>query len=369
MSTKQREGSDNWFYRFSYKGNAYCEGGFRLESQAAEAERLKRDKLINQDLHPEIAVAGQAQRTIVPLVCDIYFEKHGPSLKGFDGSNKRSTHNVVRLRCNRIKSFFRHDYFDEINKFHIRDFLVQFPGVGNRLRHLDTLGSIFRKIDEWNREGILNPKILCPLLNPASKWRSELKPAQKKENPRNRVLSPEEWNHFKVHLSERGREICEIALRRFLRLVDIRKISHLKIKGKRIEGLQEKTGLPFSIPVLDEQPAIYNFTNFRHEWDRAQMAAGMNYPKDHPMHFTPRDLRRTGATWAYFGSKHDLRSIQRMLGHASLATTEKYLNVTYENVEGIAAVVDELANRACNRIGTSISLMSKTEVNSNLNIS
>jgi integrase len=219
------------------------------------------------------------------------------------------------------------------------------------MRYLETLSSLFGNINQWSDEKLISPPVVCSEVNPAKQWRSMMKSSHKKEKPRSRVLSPEEWNRFKVHLSVRARAICEIALRRFLRLGDIKRISHLKIKDQRIEGIQQKTHEPYSVPVMENQPQSYDFTNFTKDFRKALVLAGMEFPKNHPLHCTPRDLRRTGATWAYHKTK-DLRSIQKMLGHARLSTTERYLNVTYENLEGIATVVDEMANRACNRIAT-----------------
>lgn len=40
-------------YRFSYKGQSYCEGGFRTWTQADEAQRLKKNEVIAKQLHPE----------------------------------------------------------------------------------------------------------------------------------------------------------------------------------------------------------------------------------------------------------------------------------------------------------------------------
>ncbi len=94
---------------------------------------------------------------------------------------------------------------------------------------------------------------------------------------------------------------------------------------------------------MSNQPTSYDFTNFKREFKAALVAAGMDYPVEHPLHFTVRDLRRTGATWAYHKTK-DLRSIQKMLGHTKMSTTERYLNVSEENLHRIAQVVDEIAD-------------------------
>lgn len=59
-ATKDNPGTieDNWYYRFSYKGRSYCEGGFLNKQQATEAERLRRNAVIADEQHPE-AAAGR----------------------------------------------------------------------------------------------------------------------------------------------------------------------------------------------------------------------------------------------------------------------------------------------------------------------
>lgn len=51
--------------------------------------------------------------------------------------------------------------------------------------------------------------------------------------------------------------------------------------------------------------------------------------------YNPHALRHAGATAAYEDC-HDLRAVQELLGHASLATTEKYLYTSLENVRRAA---------------------------------
>ena len=53
MSVKRREGDGAWYYRFMYKGNDYCEGGYPNKQQAQEGERIKKNEVINQQQHPE----------------------------------------------------------------------------------------------------------------------------------------------------------------------------------------------------------------------------------------------------------------------------------------------------------------------------
>ncbi len=115
------------------------------------------------------------------------------------------------------------------------------------------------------------------------------------------------------------------------------------IKGEIIEGLQQKTGEKFTIPVLAHQPESYDFTNFEREFHTAQVEAGMEHATNHPMHFTVRDLRRTGATWAYQKTK-DLVGISKMLGHTKISTTIRYLNIDDADKSRIAKAVDEMAD-------------------------
>ena len=52
--------------------------------------------------------------------------------------------------------------------------------------------------------------------------------------------------------------------------------------------------------------------------------------------WNPHSLRHAGATAAYESTK-DLRAVQELLGHASLATTERYLHTSLDQVRAAAA--------------------------------
>lgn len=276
---------------------------------------------------------------------DIFFEKHGPSLKGGISEKKNSPYYKYRYHIEVVKRAWTGRISDTITKLDVRDFLSRYDTVGSRMKYLNIISKFFSSIADWNDEGILKPGIKIPPYNPATKWRKELKPSQKRELPDSRVLSPEEWKQFRPHLTPRARAICDIALQRFLRTGDIKKISHLSIKNGSIEGLQEKTGEKYSVPTLSDQPTKYNFTNFRREFHNAQVAAKMDYPKDHPLHFSVRTLRRTGATWAYRLTK-DLEGIRKMLGHRRITTTMRYLNIDPADLRTIASAVDKIVEEA-----------------------
>lgn len=52
--------------------------------------------------------------------------------------------------------------------------------------------------------------------------------------------------------------------------------------------------------------------------------------------YNPHSLRHAGATAAYRAT-HDLRAVQEMLGHASLATTQRYLHIDRDALRRVAA--------------------------------
>lgn len=64
-----------------------------------------------------------------------------------------------------------------------------------------------------------------------------------------------------------------------------------------------------------------DFTNFQREFKAAQVAAGMEFPKT-----------------------KDLVGISKMLGHAKISTTIRYLNIDETDKIRIAQVVDEIAD-------------------------
>jgi integrase len=204
---------------------------------------------------------------------------------------------------------------------------------------------MYRRFYEWNEEGnILAFKVRLPPYNPFSKYRKELNAAQKKELPDTRVLSQDEWTRFSQYLTPRAFAICDLALRRFLRMADIKAINATSVIDGQIRGIQAKTGFEYIVPVAGKlHPKRYDFTNFAEEFRKAKKKAGLDYPTDHPLHFSFKDLRRTGATWAYRKTK-DLVGISEMLGHQDTSTTRRYLNIDNTDREAIARAVDEMAN-------------------------
>lgn len=275
----------------------------------------------------------------VEEMCDYYLRQYGPTLKGGINEESQSSYANLKIRLGIVKRAWNGRKSDSITTIDMRDLITPMKTAGTKLKYLNMLSHMHRSFEEWNEEGILNPPILLPAINPATRFRKKMRPVDKKPHVDTRVLSEAEWKKFKAHLKPRTLAICEIALRRFLRIADIKKISKLSINNLMIEGLQEKTGEAFSVPVMANQPTKYDFTNFRNEFKQARIAAGMEVPKEHPAYFTPRSLRRTGATWAYRQSK-DLVGVSRTLGHTKVSTTEIYLNIDKSDKKNITDLID-----------------------------
>jgi integrase len=282
------------------------------------------------------------RRLTIDEMLNIYEKQHGPSVKGGINPQYGSTYYNFQKRLILFRRFWPNKYVDEIHKYEIRDFLAQYPNVGTQMRYLGTLGHMFRSFYDWNEDNVLGFQVRLPKQNPAARWRKEMKPAQKRDLPDARVLTPEEWERFRQHLKPRTLAICEMALYRVLRKADIKKFAPQQVVNGYIQGLQQKTGGAFSIPVLSGQPQKYDFKNFKREFLAAQKAAGMDWPASHKLHFSFKDLRRTGAMWAYRRTK-DLAGVSAMLGHEGYKTTKKYLNITQADTLSITKELDKIA--------------------------
>lgn len=286
-----------------------------------------------------------AQAVPIEVMCDVYLKNHGPSLKGGFSLHYHSNYYKLMCRLNKIKRAWAGKQSDGITTLDVRDFLATFRTVGSRMKYLRTITNMFKLIPLWNlEEGILDPKIKTPTFNPGPKWRAQMQPGEKRELPDTRVLSVEEWDHFKKHLKLRTFQICEMALNRFLRQADIKALCDKNDHTDVLQGIQQKTGDRYKVPKLSRHPMSYDFTNFRTDFAEAQVKAGMWYPTNHPLHFTFRSLRRTGATWAWRETR-DLVSIQKMLGHRSIETTRLYLGIDESDILKIAGVMDRLSGR------------------------
>ncbi|TAM68160.1 MAG: hypothetical protein EPN48_11750 [Microbacteriaceae bacterium] len=74
---------------------------------------------------------------------------------------------------------------------------------------------------------------------------------------------------------------------------------------------------------------------FRGRWNGSMHPQAVNKIITRVTSCNPHSLRHAAATAAYEGT-HDLRAVQEMLGHSSLATTERYLHVRADQIRAAA---------------------------------
>lgn len=122
----------------------------------------------------------------------------------------------------------------------------------------------------------------------------------------------------------------------------------------RIRGKGEKTRL---VPANDE--LLHALVTLEHRQGAGYYFPGRTGPHLHPVSvnkiitrhlgLNPHSLRHAGATAAYRATG-DLRAVQMLLGHSSLATTQRYLHSNIDDVRRAAAgTVFSIAGRADHR--------------------
>ena len=148
-----------------------------------------------------------------------------------------------------------------------------------------------------------------------------------------RVAADDDILHALERASTRDRAMILLARYACLRLSELTTLSTRNREGDRLRVLGK--GDKERIVYINE-PLMFAL----HALEREQ-GAGYYFPggADGPMHpmsvnkiitritgWNPHSLRHAGATAAY-NSTGDLRAVQEMLGHASLATTQRYLHL------------------------------------------
>ena len=101
--------------------------------------------------------------------------------------------------------------------------------------------------------------------------------------------------------------------------------------------------------VAANEPLLFALHALEREQGRGYYFPGQRGPHMHPMSvnkiitrttgWNPHSLRHAGATAAY-NETRDLRAVQMMLGHASLATTQRYLHVDIDALRRVGAATE-----------------------------
>lgn len=137
-----------------------------------------------------------------------------------------------------------------------------------------------------------------------------------------------------------------------LRLSELTTLPTVARIGERItvRGKGDKERIVYAnAPLLDSLKTLERLQG------RGFYFPGQRGPHMHPMSvnkiitritgWNPHSLRHAGATAAY-NETHDLRGVQEMLGHASLAVTERYLHLDDASRRRVAAATEIILPRA-----------------------
>jgi|GEM_PF-1057294 len=127
-----------------------------------------------------------------------------------------------------------------------------------------------------------------------------------------------------------------------LRLSEIASLHTLDREGDvlRIVGKGEHTRMvPINDELLDVLERLEHLQGegfyFPGRWGGSMHPMSVNKVITRVTGCNPHSLRHAAATAAYEGT-HDLRAVQELLGHSSLATTERYLHVRADQIRAAA---------------------------------
>lgn len=120
MSIKRRGGDEeaNYFYRFTYKGHDFCEGGFRTKAQAQDAELQARNKAAAMILHPDDYAGEMTMRQ----ACEWWLKEVSPE--------KRSR-KVDSSRLPLIADYFDKQLLKEVTPTDVNEFLGKLSDLRN----------------------------------------------------------------------------------------------------------------------------------------------------------------------------------------------------------------------------------------------
>lgn len=252
-------------------------------------------------------------------------------------------------RIAKIQQKYLNEYFGEdrdISTITASDIEAMKSYIRNKGRSEATVNRYFSAIKRayniLKQEGVIN-------YNPTNKCKK-----LRENNKRSRYLTIEEWQRLKQELQEPLYGIVLVAIHTGLRLSNCLNLHwnqiDLVLKTITISGTEMKGKKQITIPLSE---VLYNylkakkiksgyvfinpdtnkpFTSIKKSFASALKRAGIE-----DFHF--HDLRRTVGTWL-MQNNVDLRTIQQVLGHSNISTTERYLSLVPEQQRMAINILD-----------------------------
>lgn len=303
-----------------------------------------------------LGIEKPREQLLIEDACDLYFKLHG--------SNRESQKGIKQFVRNLgyLKQAWAGRYVDTITYLDVEAYrkarakqrrhgqtckrdssctCSKFVTQSTINREHTVITSLFNELKKWRKIGQLPKHVALPEDNPGEL----VKKADELQYVRDRLLSKEEFENLYKCADTRVRRIIIAELNAPLRLEDLKQLTKKKINGKvnEFKGVQTKTGQEYYVPITEPMweliktapdDQILDFSGFEGRWKRLTKRAGLR-----GLQF--RDLRRTAAT-ALHDSGHPLKVVSRMLGHASVATTERYLGLRAENLQAAGKTLGAL---------------------------
>lgn len=221
------------------------------------------------------------------------------------------------------------------------------------IRHdIKILTLLFNKIRRWRKKkiellGLDLRHLALPEENPTSETRLP------KVHPRQRIITPNEFSRLIEHSTDRLTDCIYFAIDTGLNEIDLRrlKVSDYCAISNTVTINRHKTGKQIKIPLtkrcraivmsakLRGQEFVLNFVNQRYDWDQARKNAGVDCQW--------RDLRKSMANIVYEKSNHDIKPVQKLLGHVTPLTTWNHYIV--DDISDIKAIVDKIPEYYCGK--------------------
>lgn len=355
MSVKRRGGEvdGNWFYRFSYKGTDFCEGGFPNKQQATEAERLKRNAVIAQGLHPEDFAGEMTFRQ----AGEWWLKEYAPQKR-----SKRNDFSRITL----MMDFFDNKLLRDIQPADVDRFLSKLSDLRGekisdhtRNHYLAMIRALYERLKHKRMYKGENPASFVDKIQvPVARVRF-IRPAEEKILTPAVATEPDVFVYYRLGL-ETGMRMGEM---RAIRVKDVdMTLRHIFVPTPKNNRSRY---VPFEGPlegflanlIANKEPEDYLLPHWGHAFILAHFKAicervGIKNLK-------PHDWRHTFA-YNCLSQGEPLYKVSKLMGHSSSAVTEKhYGHLAAKDLRDTMERVKPFLS--CNRIATADQIYKQRE--------